>query len=250
MKKSKTRLFIEKQISQNLMIYIKEKQHHFLKNVLRIKLNDVINVFDGITGEWRSQVISVSKDKTALKIEKKIREFETQPDIWLIFAPIKLFRLNIIIQKAVELGVSKFVPCKTEFSNFDKLNYKNLELNAIEAAQQCERLDIPKIEKIINLDALIKELPDDRALVFCDESDTNLPSIYDELRLNLNNYSRWSVIIGPEGGFSNEERELIKKQKNVLRVTLGSRILRSDTAAISSLFCIQSMVDKRQPVLK
>ena len=250
MKKSKTRLFTEKQISQNLMIYIKEKQHHFLKNVLRVKLNDVINVFDGITGEWRSQVISISKDKTALKIEKKIREFETQPDIWLIFAPIKLFRLNIIIQKAVELGVSKFVPCKTEFSNFDKLNYTNLELNAIEAAQQCERIDIPKIEKIINLDAIIKELPNDRAIVFCDESDTNLPSIYEKVRLNLNNYSKWSVIIGPEGGFSNEERELIKKQKNVLRVTLGSRILRSDTAAISSLFCIQSMVDKRQPVLK
>ena len=250
MKKSKTRLFTEKQISQNLMIYIKEKQHHFLKNVLRVKLNDVINVFDGITGEWRSQVISISKDKTALKIEKKIREFETQPDIWLIFAPIKLFRLNIIIQKAVELGVSKFVPCKTEFSNFDKLNYTNLELNAIEAAQQCERIDIPKIEKIINLDAIIKELPNDRAIVFCDESDTKLPSIYDEVRLNLNNYSKWSVIIGPEGGFSNEERDLIKKQKNVLRVTLGSRILRSDTAAISSLFCIQSLVDKRQPVLK
>ena len=250
MKKSKTRLFTEKQISQNLMIYIKEKQHHFLKNVLRVKLNDVINVFDGITGEWRSKVISISKDKTALKIEKKIREFETQPDIWLIFAPIKIFRLNIIIQKAVELGVSKLIPCKTEFSNFDKLNYKNLELNAIEAAQQCERLDVPKIEKIINLDMIIKELPDDRAIVFCDELNTNLPSIYDELRSNLNNYSKWSVIIGPEGGFSNEERELIKKQKNVLRVTLGSRILRSDTAAISSLFCIQSMVDKRQPVLK
>ena len=250
MKKSKTRLFVEKQISQNLMIYIKEKQHHFLKNVLRVKLNDEINVFDGITGEWRSKVISISKDKTALKIEKKIREFETQPDIWLIFAPIKLFRLNIIIQKAVELGVSKFVPCKTEFSNFDKLNYTNLERNAIEAAEQCERIDIPKIEKIINLDAIIKELPNDRAIVFCDESDTKLPSIYDEVRLNLNNYSKWSVIIGPEGGFSNEERDLIKKQKNVLRVTLGSRILRSDTAAISSLFCIQSMVDKRQPVLK
>ncbi len=250
MKKSKTRLFIEKQISENLMIYIKEKQHHFLKNVLRIKLNDVINVFDGVTGEWRSQVISISKDKTALKIEKKIREFETQTDIWLIFAPIKIFRLNIIIQKAVELGVSKFIPCKTKFSNFDKLNYKNLEMNAIEAAQQCERLDVPKIEKIINLDAMIKKLPEDRALVFCDESDTNLPSIYDELKSHLNNYSKWSVIIGPEGGFSKEERELIKKQNNVLRVTLGSRILRSDTAAISSLFCIQSMVDKRQPVLK
>ena len=142
------------------------------------------------------------------------------------------------------------MPCKTEFSNFDKLNYKNLELNAIEAAQQSERLDVPKIEKIINLDMILKELPDDRALVFCDESDTNLPSIYDEMRLNLNNYSKWSLIVGPEGGFSNEESESIQKKKNVLRVTLGSRILRSDTAAISSLFCIQSMIDKRQPVLK
>ena len=155
MKKSKTRLFIEKQISQNLLIYIKEKQHHFLKNVLRVKLNDVINVFDGVTGEWRSQVISISKDKTALKIEKKIREFETQPDIWLIFAPIKILRLNIIIQKAVELGVSKFIPCKTEFSNFDKLNYKNLEMNAIEAAQHCVRLDVPNIDRIFYFDTII-----------------------------------------------------------------------------------------------
>ena len=250
MKKSKTRLFIQKKISPNLMIYIKDKQHHFLKNVLRVKLNDVITVFDGITGEWGSQVISISKDKTALKIEKKIREFETQPDIWLIFAPIKLFRLNITIQKAVELGVSRFIPCKTEFSNFDKLNYKNLELNAIEAAQQSERLDVPRIEKIIDLNLMIKDFPDDRALVFCDESGTDLPSIYDVIKSNLNNYLKWSVIIGPEGGFSSEERELIKKHKNVLCVSLGSRILRSDTAAISSLFCIQSMVDKRQPVLK
>jgi len=250
MKKSKTRLFIKKQISQNLMIYIKDKQHHFLKNVLRIKLNDTITLFDGITGEWESNVISISKEKTAVKILKKIREFENQPDIWLIFAPIKLFRMNITIQKAVELGVSKLIPCKTEFSNFYNLNYKNLELNAIEASQQCERLDIPKIEKIIDLINFLKELPDDRALIFCDESDPNLPSIYDEVKSKLNIYSKWSVIIGPEGGFSNEEKDILIKQKNILRVSLGRRILRSDTAAISSLFCIQSLVDKRQPVLK
>ena len=250
MKKSKTRLFIEKRISSNLMIYIKDKQHHFLKNVLRIKLNDTITLFDGITGEWESNVISISKEKTAVKILKKIREFENQPDIWLIFAPIKLFRMNITIQKAVELGVSKLIPCKTEFSNFYNLNYKNLELNAIEASQQCERLDIPKIEKIIDLINFLKELPDDRALIFCDESDPNLPSIYDEVKSKLNMYSKWSVIIGPEGGFSNEEKDILIKQKNILRVSLGRRILRSDTAAISSLFCIQSLVDKRQPVLK
>ena len=250
MKKSKTRLFIEKQISPNLMIYIKDKQHHFLKNVLRVKLNDTITIFDGVTGEWCANIISISKEKIGVKIIKKIREFESQPDIWLIFAPIKLFRLNITIQKAVELGVSKFIPCKTEFSNFDKLNYKNLELNAIEASQQCERLDIPKIEKIISLDALLNVFPNDRALVFCDESDLNLPSIYDEVRAKAEIYSKWAVIIGPEGGFSDEEINYLVNKKNILRVTLGKRILRSDTAAISSLFCIQSLVDKRQPVLE
>ena len=250
MQKSKTRLFIEKQISPNLMIYIKDKQHHFLKNVLRVKLNDTITIFDGVTGEWCANIISISKEKIGVKIIKKIREFESQPDIWLIFAPIKLFRLNITIQKAVELGVSKFIPCKTEFSNFDKLNYKNLELNAIEASQQCERLDIPKIEKIISLDALLSVFPNDRALVFCDESDSNLPSIYDEVKSKVDIYTKWSVIIGPEGGFSDEEKNSLVKKTNALRVTLGKRILRSDTAAISSLFCIQSLVDKRQPVLE
>ena len=243
MEKSKTRLFIEKRISPNLMIYIKGKQNHFLKNVLRVKLNDIISIFDGVTGEWHANIISISKEKIAIKVLKKIKDFETQPDIWLIFAPIKLFRLNITIQKAVELGVSKLVPCKTEFSNFNKLNYKNLELNAIEAAQQCERLDIPKIEKIISLNNLLDNFPSDRALVFCDESDLNLPSIYDEVRAKREIYSKWAVIIRPEGGFSEEEKNLLIKKKNVLRVTLGKRILRSDTATISSLFCIQSLVD-------
>ena len=250
MKKSKTRLFIDKQISLNLFVYIKEKQQHFLKNVLRIKLNDKINLFDGITGEWEARVISISKEEITLRISKKIREFEHQPDIWLIFAPIKIYRLNITIQKAVELGVSKLIPCKTEFSNFDKLNYKNLELNAIEAAQQCERLNIPKIDKILNFKILLDTLPEDRAIVFCDESDSALPSSYDEVREKAEKYSKWAVIIGPEGGFSSEERKILLNQKNIIRVTLGNRILRSDTAAIASLFCVQSLVDKRQPVLK
>ena len=250
MKKSKTRLFTENEIFLNLEVHFKDKQHHFLKNVLRIKLNDIINLFDGITGEWEATVISILKEKTTLRIIKKISEFEHQPNIWLIFAPIKIFRLNITIQKATELGVSKFIPCKTEFSNFDKLNYKNLELNALEAAQQCKRLDIPKIDRIVNFKSLLEAFPDDRAIVFCDESDFTLPSIYDEVKEKADKYLKWAVIIGPEGGFSSEEREMLLNQKNILRVTLGSRILRSDTAAISSLFCLQSLVDKRQPVLK
>ena len=124
MQKSKTRLFIEEKISQNLIVYLKGKQHHFLKNVIRIKLNDKISLFDGLTGEWEAYASFISKEKIVLKINKKTRELEYQPDIWLIFAPIKLFRINITIQKAVELGVSRFMPCKTEYSNFDKFKAK------------------------------------------------------------------------------------------------------------------------------
>ena len=123
-------------------------------------------------------------------------------------------------------------------------------MNAIEASQQCERLDIPIIEKIIDLKSLLSKFPSDRALVFCDESNSDLPSIYDMVKSNTNTYSKWAVIIGPEGGFSDQEKHSIAEVSNVLRVTLGKRILRSDTAAISSLFCIQSLIDKRQPVLK
>ena len=131
----------------------------------------------------------------------------------------------------MELGVSKLVPCKTEFSNFDKLNYKNLTLNAIEASQQCERLDVPKIEKIINLNTLLEDFPSDRALVFCDESDLNLPSIYDDVRGKRAMYSKWAVIIGPEGGFSESEEE----EALALGVQFfkwGQRTLRSDTASV------------------
>jgi 16S rRNA (uracil1498-N3)-methyltransferase len=213
MKKSKTRLFTENKISQNLIVHIKGKRYHFLKNVLRIKINDTISLFDGLTGEWEANTISISKEEIVLKVQIKIKEFSSQPDIWLIFAPIKLFRLNITIQKAVELGVSKFIPCKTEFSNFNKLNYKNLELNAIEASQQCERLDIPKIEKILNINSLFEAFPSDRAIIFCDESDSDLPSIYDEVKRQANKYSKWAVIIGPEGGFTADEKDFILKKK-------------------------------------
>ncbi len=250
MKKSKTRLFVEKKISLNLILYIKGKQHHFLKNVLRIKLDEKLNLFDGVSGEWQGRIISISRDKIGIKIQEKIRDFENEPDIWLVFAPIKLFRLNITIQKATELGVSKFIPCKTEFSNFDKLNYKNIELNAVEASEQCERLEIPKVEKIMNLELFINNFPNDRALIFCDESEEALPNIYEEIKNKINIYTKWAVIIGPEGGFSNSEKNLIIRKSNVLRVTLGKRILRSDTAAIASLFCLQSLADKRHTVLK
>ena len=220
MKKSKTRIFVNKTISSNLLIYIKNKQHHFLKNVLRIKVNDEINVFDSITGEWESIVIAINRDNTVLRIGSIIDKIKTSSDIWLIFAPIKQHRMSIAIQKATELGVAKIVPCITEFTNIRKINTKNLNDNAIEAAEQCGRLDVPKIEKQIEFNTLLSNWPKDRKLIYCNERiDTN-QSIIDKLSPYKNSINKWAVLIGPEGGFSNHENKFLSESNDVLSVSL------------------------------
>ena len=244
MKKSKTRIFVNKSISSNLIIYIKDKQHHFLKNVLRIKVNDEINIFDGITGEWKSTVMSINRENTVLRVTNIINKLKKSNDIWLVFAPIKHHRMSLAIQKATELGVSKIIPCITEFTNIRKINAKNLNDNAIEAAEQSERLDVPRIEKQVDLTTLLSNWPEDRKLIYCDEKIKEKRSIIDLLTLFKDDENKWAVLIGPEGGFSDSEQELITKSKNVLSVSLGDRLLRSDTAITVSLFCIQEILSK------
>ena len=244
MKKSKTRIFVNKSISSNLIIYIKDKQHHFLKNVLRIKVNDEINIFDGITGEWKSTVMSINRENTVLRVTNIINKLKKSNDIWLVFAPIKHHRMSLAIQKATELGVSKIIPCITEFTNIRKINAQNLHDNAIEAAEQSERLDIPRIEKQVDLTTLLSNWPEDRKLIYCDEKIKEKRSIIDLLKPVKDDENKWAVLIGPEGGFSDSEQELITKSKNVLSVSLGDRLLRSDTAITVSLFCIQEILSK------
>ena len=244
MKKSKTRLYFDKKLSINIMIYIKEKQHHFLKNVLRIKVKDLITVFDGVTGEWLSEVISINRDNIVLQIKKKISEIEKETDLWLIFSPIKLFRMNITIQKATELGVSQFIPCITQNTNQTKINMRNLYMNIIEAAEQSERLTLPKLNEIINLNNLLRDFPKDRGLIFCNENDKNLPSIFKALENKSSIFKKWAILIGPEGGFSETETKEILSISSSIPVSLGKRILRSDTATTAALFAVQSFIEK------
>ena len=240
MKKHKTRIYVNKSISSNLIIYIKDKQHPFLKNVLRIKSGDEIILFDGISGEWLSKVISINRDNTALRISKNLKKIKKSLDIWLIFAPIKQNRMSLAIQKATELGVSKIIPCKTQFTNIKNINIKNLFDNAIEAAEQSERFDIPTIEKETDLMSLLQNWPDDRTLVFCDEK-SNGNAIIETLEKIKYSKTKWSVMIGPEGGFSDTERNLILQNKNVVPVSLGNTILRSDTAITVAFYCLKEI---------
>jgi 16S rRNA (uracil1498-N3)-methyltransferase len=152
--------------------------------------------------------------------------------------------MSLAIQKATELGVSKIIPCITEFTNIRKINAKNLNDNAIEAAEQSERLDIPRIEKQVDLTTLLSNWPEDRKLIYCDEKIKEKRSIIDLLTPVKDDENKWAVLIGPEGGFSDSEQELITKSKNVLSVSLGDRLLRSDTAITVSLFCIQEILSK------
>ena len=242
MKKSKTRIFVNKTLSANLLIYVKNKQHHFLKNVLRIKVNDEINVFDSITGEWKSIVIAINRDNTVLRIRSIVDKIKSSSDIWLIFAPIKQHRMSIAIQKATELGVAKIIPCITEFTDIRKINTKNLNDNAIEAAEQCGRLDIPTIENQIELDTLLSNWPKNRKLIYCNERIDINQSIIEKLSPYKNSINKWAVLIGPEGGFSNHENKLLSENNDVLSVSLGKKLLRSDTAITVSLFIIQQLL--------
>ena len=196
-----------------------------------------------MTGEWQSKVISINRDNIVLQILNKLKDIPQESDLWLIFAPIKSYRMNITIQKATELGISRFIPILTEYTNQSKINFKNFELNMIEASEQSERLSIPTLEKTIKLDDLVDNFPSDRGLVFCDEGNENLPTIYKALINETKKYKKWSVIVGPEGGFSEKERSNISSLSSCISVSLGKRILRSDTATTAAIFSIQSVIE-------
>ena len=246
MKMSKTRLYVEKKLSSNIMIYVKNKQHHFLKNVLRIKIQDNVLVFDGLTGEWLSKVVSINRDNVVLQVVNKAREIKFETDIWLIFAPIKSFRMNITIQKATELGITRFVPCITNNTNQVKINIQNLKMNIIEATEQSERISPPLIDEPVKMDNLVNNFPKDRCLIFCNENHKNLPMIYDVLSQKIDKYKKWAILIGPEGGFTKQEVEKIQSIQSTISVSLGERILRSDTATTAAIFSLQSLVENKK----
>ena len=242
MKKSKTRIFISKTITSNLLLYIKGKQFHLLKNVLRAKINDKISVFDGISEEWNTIVLSINRDTVLLKVIDLKNKIIKTNDVWLIFAPIKQYRMNIAIQKATELGVSKVIPCITELTNTRKVNIKNLQDNAIEAAEQCERIDIPKIENQVNFKTMFSNWSDDRILIFCDEKNSVNNLIINKLTPLRKYLNKSAILVGPEGGFTDIERESLLKIKKIFNVSLGNKVLRSDTAITVSLFSIEQLL--------
>jgi len=232
-----TRLYLGASLREGETIELPREQAHYLGNVLRKDVGDAVRVFNGENGEWRAEITSISKRAAALNIRERLRAPKACLDITLCFAPVRKHRTTFIIEKTTELGVRALQPVITARTQFPKFNAEKARLQAIEAAEQTERLDIPVIAEPQKLDALLKEWDTDRALIFADEAGDAKPVI--EALKTLK--GRAAILIGPEGGFTSQEREYLRAQTFVIPVSLGPRILRADTAALSLLTLWQAV---------
>ncbi|PPR45057.1 MAG: Ribosomal RNA small subunit methyltransferase E [Alphaproteobacteria bacterium MarineAlpha5_Bin11] len=237
------RFYTDQDLSQNIHVNFINNKHHYLKNVMRLKSKDLIRLFNGKDGEWLVKIENIEKKSSLLLVQEQLSRQKNSPDIWLIFSPVKKDRLNILVQKTTELGVKRFIPIKTQRTNIKNVNIINLKHNIIEASEQSERLDIPIVQELLNFGDFINSWPEDRCLLYCDESSPREISIISKILEIKKEFSKWSILIGSEGGFSSKERSLILKLKNSYPVSLGKRVLRSDTAATAALFSLQQLVD-------
>ncbi|MBB4053236.1 16S rRNA (uracil1498-N3)-methyltransferase [Devosia subaequoris] len=236
------RLFVEADLVAGTQLTLSKDQSLYLAAVLRRTVGDAVVLFNGRDGAWLCKLTSDSKKSVALEIVEQIVPQTPPSDLWYGFAPLKSERLDYMVQKAVELGVGTIQPVMTQFTQLHRLKPERLSANAVEAAEQCEVLNVPQIAPAIDLDVLLDgwvETHGDRKLVFADEGEASSSpvSALEQLR-----GQRIGLIIGPEGGFSDAEREKLRALTFVVPISLGPRILRADTAAVAGLAVIQAII--------
>ena len=226
---SNIRLFFEKSLSLNLNSTLDKSQSHYLSKVMRINIGKSFSLFNQ-SGEWEAKVENIDKGIVEFLVIKKLRSANREKEIWLAFAPIKINYLNLMIQKATEIGVTRFIPLLTERTIVRKLNEKRINKIIIEASEQSNRLKVPSLDKLTKLDTFLK-FNQNANIIFGDLNTDNK-------KIDLKNKNPLCVLIGPEGDFSLKEREGILKLKNIIPLKINDNILRSETAAISMISII------------
>ena len=226
---SNIRIFFSESLSLNLTSSLAKPQSHYLTKVMRVKIGDNFSLFNK-TGEWLAKIDNIYDGKVEFSIKEQLRRKENSLDIWLAFSPIKSNYSNFMIQKATELGVTKFFPIIFDRSIVRKINSERLEKIIIEATEQSNRLNPPYLEKTQNLKTFLEENQSTMDLIF-----TDLNSKNKKIELNKKSKKSLCIIIGPEGDFSEKEREDILNFKDVKSVKINDNILRSETAVISSI---------------
>lgn len=226
---STPRLFVEGELAPG-PLRIDGPQAHYLVSVMRMKVGDPVKLFDDATGEWLAIASAVGRRDVMLDVTERLREREAVPDLWLCAAPLKKGRIDWMVEKACELGVARIVPVITRRAVVDKPKAERLRAHMIEAAEQCGRTAIPDLAETVKLAALLRDWPEGRTLFFADEAG-GVPA-FAAMR---SGGDVAAILIGPEGGFDDEERAAIKAVPGAIGVSLGPRILRADTAAAAAV---------------
>jgi 16S rRNA (uracil1498-N3)-methyltransferase len=239
------RLFVEASLAPGETVALERNQSNYLGNVLRLAAGDAILVFNGRDGEWRAE-IGGRKRPDSLTITAQTRPQDRLADIAYVFAPLKHARLDYMVQKAVEMGASSLQPVLTRFTQVSRINGERMRANVIEAAEQCGILSLATVAEPLTLDRYLGQRDAARLLVFCDEA----AEVADPLQAlregqaasGVQVASGIDILIGPEGGFAEEERAILLRQPRTLRLSLGPRVLRADTAGVAALALVQAII--------
>lgn len=241
----RVRLHIETPLGLGASVELPTAQAHYLTNVMRLTAGDAVCLFNGRDGEWRATIAETKRKSCALAVESLLRAQSPEADLWLLFAPLKKARTDYLAEKATELGASLLWPVYTRRTVADRVNLDRLRANAIEAAEQSERLTVPELRAPAKLMEALRDWPAGRRLILCDESGAAKP-LADALT-DVKPGDPCALLIGPEGGFATDELDALRKLPFVTPVGLGPRVLRADTAALAALACLQALAgDWRQ----
>ena len=232
------RLFVAEPLATGSRFGLTREQANYLVNVLRLGEGDGFLAFNGRDGEWRVRLAGGSRKAPLVECVEQSRPQPPAGDLWYLFAPLKSARLDYMVQKAVEMGVSRLVPVLTRRTQVSRVNLERMRANAVEAAEQCGILNLPSIDRETPLEAALDHWPAHRALIFCDE-DAEVGNPLVALSA-LPRHAPKAVLIGPEGGFDPSERNRLAGITGQLRISLGPRILRADTAAVAALALVQA----------
>ena len=234
------RVYLDAPLAAGQVVSLDRAQANYLLNVLRLKQGDELLLFNGRDGEWQARLAGTGKRALTAVVGEQRREQPRPGDLHFLFAPLKYARLDYLVQKAIEMGVSRLQPIITRHTQVARVNLDRMRANAVEAAQQCGILALPEIAAPLALKTAIGSADAGRLLVFCDEdAEVKDPvAALAAVRAGL----PLAVLIGPEGGFAEEERAALLRRPNVVRIALGPRILRADTAAVAALALVQAVL--------
>ena len=227
---SKVRLYVDHPLGEEQSVPLDRDQAHYLFGVMRLSEGTVLSLINSRDGEWDATIVKAGKKGGILLCTTQTRPLQLPPDLWLMFAPIRKERTAFIVEKAVEMGAARILPVQTNYTqSANRIRQDKLQAHAVEAAEQCGGTFVPEVADLAKLDRLLADWPTDRKLMFCDETKIGEPIDLPQEK------GPWAILIGPEGGFSPEERETLLALPFAHPISLGPRILRADTAAVAAL---------------